>query len=214
MKTDAEQLVIGREVDGYDGSFGTLVRVVIDPIERTLTHLVVEPHLRPGQGRLVPIDLVDATSTPIELECTAAEFDCLETVEATRFLPGSSRRWGYQPDQWLSWPYYALALGGMLAGGVGVLPAVGSHRVPAGEVEIRRGDHVHATDGAIGRVQGLVIDRTDHHMTHVLLEEGHLWGVRQVAIPAAAVADIDDGVRLTLTKDEVRDLPLITVEQS
>jgi hypothetical protein len=30
--------------------------------------------------------------------------------------------------------------------------------VPLGEVAVRRGDHVHATDGDIGQVQGLVIE--------------------------------------------------------
>jgi hypothetical protein len=49
---------------------------------------------------------------------------------------------------------------------------------PLNEVEVRRGEHVHATDGDIGRVQGLVIDPSDHHVTHVLLQEGHLWGRR------------------------------------
>ena len=33
-------------------------------------------------------------------------------------------------------------------------------------------------------------------------------GKRRVAIPIGAVADFSDGVRLSLTKDEVRDLPL------
>ena len=77
---------------------------------------------------------------------------------------------------------------------------------------MRRGDHVHATDGAIGKVQGLVIDRADHHVTHVLLQEGHLWGRKQVAIPIGAVASVDNGVRLTLTKDDVRDLPPIDLD--
>ena len=80
-------------------------------------------------------------------------------------------------------------------------------RVPAGEVEVRRGEHVHATDGPIGQVQGLVIDPGDHHVTHVLLDEGHLWGKRRVAVPIGAVADFSDGVRLSLARDEVRDLP-------
>ena len=39
-----------------------------------------------------------------------------------------------------------------------------------------RGDPVHALDGEIGRVQGLLVDPDDHRVTHVLLEEGHLWG--------------------------------------
>ena len=44
-------------------------------------------------------------------------------------------------------------------------------------------------------------------MTHVLLDEGHLWGKRRVAIPISAVADFSDGVRLSLAQDAVRDLP-------
>jgi uncharacterized protein YrrD len=75
-------------------------------------------------------------------------------------------------------------------------------------VDVRRGDDVHATDGDIGRVQGLVIDPKDHHVTHVLLQEGHLWGKKEVAIPIGAVKEVAaDGVQLTLTRNQVRDLP-------
>jgi PRC-barrel domain len=85
-------------------------------------------------------------------------------------------------------------------------------RVPAGTVELQRGVHVHATDGTIGRVQGLVVDLTDDHVTHVLLDEGHLWGEKRVAIPITAVANVDEGVTLTLAKDQVRDLPSIDLD--
>ena len=46
---------------------------------------------------------------------------------------------------------------------------VTNDRVPLGEVEVRRGERVFATDGAIGRVRGLVIHPDDHGVTHVLL---------------------------------------------
>ncbi len=49
--------------------------------------------------------------------------------------------------------------------------------------------------------------------THVLLDEGHLWGQKRVAIPIGAVKDVEDGVRLNLTKDEVRDLPAVEVDE-
>ena len=81
------------------------------------------------------------------------------------------------------------------------------HSVPLGEVEIRCGEPIHATDGDIGRVQGLVIDRGNHYVTHVLLQEGHLRGRKEVAIPVSAVASTGDGIQLTITKQEVRDLP-------
>jgi hypothetical protein len=44
-------------------------------------------------------------------------------------------------------------------------------------------------------------------VTHVLLDEGLLWGKKRVAIPFSAVTGVDDGVALNLTKDEVGDLP-------
>ena len=72
---------------------------------------------------------------------------------------------------------------------------------------MRRGDHVEASDGPIGRVQGLIVDPADHHVTHVLLDEGHLWGEKRVAIPIGAVSRVDVGVRLSINKAEVRDLP-------
>jgi sporulation protein YlmC with PRC-barrel domain len=219
--SETTEFTIGSEVVCSDGGCGDLKRVVVDPVTRTLTHLVVEPRHRLGAGHLVPIDLVASTAAEeIRLRCTGSEFQALEEAEETQFLPGASGQWGYGQQQMLSWPYYGLGMGGMGVGGIGMGGAMGIgagpqattfHRVPVGEVEVRRGEHVHATDGAIGRVQGLVIDPSDHHVTHFLLDEGHLWGQKRVAIPISAVTGVDDGVRLNLTKDDVRDLPAVDV---
>jgi uncharacterized protein YrrD len=85
--------------------------------------------------------------------------------------------------------------------------------VPLGEVAVRRGAHVHATDGAIGQVQGLVIDPGSRHVTHVLLQEGHLWGRKDVAIPISAVTGVDDdGIRLNIAKQQVQDLPSVDID--
>lgn len=85
--------------------------------------------------------------------------------------------------------------------------------MPLGEVQVRRGDHVYASDEPVGRVQGLVIDPSDHHVTHILLEEGHLWGKKRVAIPISAVKRVGAIIRLNLTKDEVQDLPPVDLDQ-
>ncbi len=66
---------------------------------------------------------------------------------------------------------------------------------------------VHAVDGEIGQLKGFAVDRAGHRVTHVLLREGHLWGGREVAIPVSAVASLDEGIRLNLTKKQVEDLP-------
>jgi len=211
MMSEESEFTIGSKVVCREGACGELTRVVVDPVARALTHLVVEPRHQPGRGRLVPIDLVESVDTEIWLRCSMAEFEALEDAEETRFLPGTSGEWGYGEGQVLAWPYYGLGMGAMGPHSMPIPPVVTYDRVPVGEVEVRRGEHVHASDGEIGRVQGLVIDPSDHHVTHILLDEGHLWGKKQVAIPISAVNDMKAGVRLNLTKDEVRDLPAVDV---
>jgi hypothetical protein len=211
LMSEAIEYTIGSQVACGDGVCGELRRVVVDPIARVVTHLVVEPAHRQGSGHLVPVALLDPSARGLRVRCNLSEFSALEDAEETQFLPGAVGPWGYGQNQMLSWPYYGLGMGGAqgLATGPQVLVV---DRVPSGEVEVRRGEHVHATDGPIGRVQGLVVDPADHHVTHVLLDHGHLWGHERVAIPIGSVAGVEDGVRLKLCKREVRDLPPIDVD--
>lgn len=210
-----EAFTIGSEVNGTDGVCGELTRVVIDPVAGVLTHLVVEPRGRLGLARLVPIDLVDpdAGADPVRLGCTLAEFAQLDPAEETQFVPGTQGYGAYGPQQVLTWPYSTLGGGPGVPDRLldGVSETVTYDTVPAGEVEVRRGEHVHATDGAIGHVEGLVIDPRSHRVTHVLLQEGHLWGRKEVAIPISAVTGTDDGIRLSLAKHEVGALPPVDV---
>lgn len=90
--------------------------------------------------------------------------------------------------------------------------AVTQDSLPLGEVGIHRGDYVHATDGEIGRVEGLVIERRTHHVTHVLLQEGHFWGRKDVAIPIRAVAAFEGRIKLNIPKATVQSLPSVTIE--
>jgi hypothetical protein len=46
----------------------------------------------------------------------------------------------------------------------------------------------------------------------VLLQEGHLWGSKEVAIPISAVIRVDDGIRLSISKQQVQDLPPVDVD--
>ena len=107
-----------------------------------------------------------------------------------------------------SWPSGSDTADIGIPGGFGgnATPPVVYDRVPEGDVEVCRGDAVQATDGPIGRVQGLVLDPGNHLVTHVLLQEGHLWGRKEVAIPSTAIVSVTDGIRLSLTKVEVQKL--------
>jgi hypothetical protein len=200
-------LVIGVPVRCDDGPCGVLSRLVVDPIDNTVTHLVVEPpHHHHALGRLVPVALLadGGGDGELRLTCTLAAFRALRHAEKTEFLDGDGSWRADNPGVHMDypgmgammWPYYS-----------GRTP-VTYESVPLGEVEVRRGEHILSTTGAIGQVQGLVLGSADHRVTHVLVQRGHLWGARDVAIPIGAVTGIDaDGVHVSLSKDDIGALP-------
>jgi sporulation protein YlmC with PRC-barrel domain len=191
---EAADFKIGAKANCSDGFCGELRRVIIDPASQAITHLVIEPKHRREPGRLVPVDMVDATLGQIGLRCTIAEFDQLDVADEFDQVQGRGEGIP-QPT-------------GRAPMGVSRPARVVTHDVvPVGEVEVGRGARVHALDGEIGQVEGFVVDPGDYRVTHMLLQEGHFWGHKEVAIPISAVARADDGVRLNITKQQVEDLP-------
>jgi sporulation protein YlmC with PRC-barrel domain len=184
------EFAMGATASCVDGPGGKVSRVIIDPATETVTHLVIEPKHRLGVGRLVPLDLVDTTAGDIRLRCTVEEFGTLEAAQETELVDDVT---------------------GVLTAPMGItspVPPILQDVVPLGEADVARGEPVHALDGEIGRVQGLLVDPDDHRVTHVLLQEGHLWGRKKVSIPVSAVTGVENGIRLSLTKKQVEDLPL------
>jgi len=206
----SEAYDIGAQVACSDGACGTLTCVVLDPVRRAVTHLIVDPTHNPGQGRLVPIDLVRERGMALVLTCGLVEFEDLEFAEETQFVSATGEQLGYGEGEALNWPYYGIGLD-MGAREMADSPrSYFASRVPPGQIEVRRGERVHAADGDLGRVHGFVVDPADHQITHLLLEEGRLWGRKTVAVPIGSVTQVDiEGVTLSLTKDELRALPPI-----
>lgn len=201
------QFAMGVPANCSDGECGEVIRVVIDPIARKVTHLVVEPKHRQGMGKLVPLELVEPSSDEVNLLCNQEQFDALPAAEETDYLPGGVDFMGYGAQEVFPLPYYGL--------GAGVAPQpVTYDKLPLGEVAVRRGDPVQATDGEIGRVQGLVIEPRDGHVTHILLQDGHFWGREEIALPISAVATMNAGITLRISKQDVQDLPPVDVDRS
>lgn len=199
---------------------GEVEYVVVDPVADKLTHLVIRPDdVGPGgEARLVPIHIAAPGPDGVTLNCTRTRLNEFEAAEQSFFLPDGEpvgRR--ARGERVLEWPFYGIAPSPALLG-VPPIPEPApqiatTEHIPAGEVSIRRGERVHARDGEIGRVKGLIVVPPNSEVTHVLLDEGHLWGRKRVAIPVRDVTGIDDdGVSVRLTKDEIKDLPPVAVE--
>ena len=204
---------IGADASCSDGACGQVSRIIVNPVAREVTHLVVEPKHRNGPGRLIPADLAEAPTGQIRLRCTLAEFQAFRPAQETEVVPDLDPTGHAHSGEQRQY---------RMTGGL-VLPVRGPgapeapqevtvHSVPFGEVEVHRELTVLATDGEIGQVKGLVVE-PGHHVTHVLLQKGHMWGHQEVAIPIGAVTKIGTLlIQLSLTKHQVKGLPSVDID--
>ena len=207
-------LTIGAATVCSDGFRGELKSLVVDPRARAVTHLVIEPERAHGPGyglaRLVPLDHAAATTEPIRLRYTEAEFKDLSPAEETlaEFVPGYGA-----PVQLLpAGEGWRAARDPVVAGEtiaqiremetISLIP-----ETPAGtpEVEESRADHVRATDGDVGQFSGLRVNPDGGQVLGVLLKR-HPWGRAELAVPISKVSGFEAGVQLSITKQEVRDM--------
>jgi sporulation protein YlmC with PRC-barrel domain len=181
--------------------------VVLNPTTEQLTHLVVREARPSRTERLVPIELVQATTPElILLTCSKADFSALEIFEETQFVYTDVPHFATDPALTLIWPF--------------VVPAMRVvdepvRRIAPQELAMRRGARVRAIDGRIGRVDEFLIDPDSGQITHLILRTDHLWGKKEIAIPVAFIDHIEEGrVLLNQDKAAVAELPSIPVKRS
>ena len=214
------RLEIGRRVNCTDGVYGELADIVIDPLEKRVTHLVVQPEQGEGERGWCPSSwrrARDDEQPEIELECTLDKAQGFESVHEAAFLrlgenPANDPDWDVGVEDVLALPYYEGSDPGPSYPELDSGVTMYYDRVPKGEVEVRRASAVISADGhSLGEVDGFVVD-ADKHITHFVLERGHLWGRKEVTIPIGALARIEtDEVHIALSKDEVGALPAVHV---
>jgi sporulation protein YlmC with PRC-barrel domain len=202
------RLELGSVVRCTDLPFGELADVVVDPVSRRVTHLVVQPPDRHDRARLVPVERASAAGDDIALDCSVADVEALEPVHESAYLrvgelPVADPEWEIGTQDVLALPLYQEmdGMGSVIDPDPHVI--VNYDRIPKHEVEIRRSSAVMSADGhRLGHVDGFLVGSGE--TTDIVLERGHLWGRREVVIPAAAVARVEnDLVTLSVTKDEV-----------
>jgi sporulation protein YlmC with PRC-barrel domain len=190
------------EVHCTDGRCGRSTHIILNPAIDQVTHVVVRGRRPSFVERLVPAALVAHTAAEvILLNCSRDEFDSLEPFNQTEFVYRDVPHHAMDPSLTLVWPY-----------AVPVKRVVDDkiRAIPPGELAVRRGTQVRATDGRIGRVDEFVVDPQSGNITHLCMREGHLWEGKQVCIPVSAIDRIQEKtVHLKIDKEAVAALPPI-----
>jgi uncharacterized membrane protein/sporulation protein YlmC with PRC-barrel domain len=200
---------ISAKVECADGTCGESVTVIVNPVTRKVTHVVVQDQsLSPSNQRLVPMDQVlETTSDLVRLRCTQDELAAMVPFVETHFIKSEPAPVDYSAD------YVTYILPYALPAEPTYIP-VEEERIPLGHLAVRRGTIVEATDGYVGRVGELLVDPEGEQITHLVLQEGHLWGKKEITLPLAAIDHVsEDTVYLKLDKQSVELLPVIPVKR-
>ena len=198
------------EVHCSDGIFGRSTYIIGNPINRRITHLVVQSILPPFREYLVPVDQVEeTTNNRIKLKCTRDGLNGIDPFFYEEYTPADF------PD-YLSWPYVLPAQSGAnrIRQEVPTFTTVTHQNIPEGELALRRGARVEATDGYVGQVDELLINSNNMQVTHLVLLERHILQKREVTIPVSQIDHIDQGtVYLKLDRQGVEALPTAPIQR-
>lgn len=194
-----------------DGTEGRSVCIIVNPIYKQVTHVVIKTKGLLGQEYMVPVDLI-TSSTPqqIQLRCTHKELVAMAPFLTSQFVGPEDSEYGmYQAlttiNDGYHWPYTVAEDSELM---------VGVEQIPHDELGFHRGAVVEAIDGRVGRVDEFLVDAETCYVSHLVMREGHLWGQKELTIPVAAIDHIeDDIVYLKLDKQSVKALPGVALHR-
>lgn len=194
------------EVHCSDGIAGLSTYIIVNPINNQLTHLVVKSLKPPFSEYLVPMNNVEETAPhQIRLKCTRSEMEKMELFAHEEYM-----RTEY--PTYLCLPYVLPAQ--PVEEDVIAYVTVKHHNIPRGELEVKRGARVEATDGTIGQVDELLINSKNMQVTHLVLRERHLFQQREITIPVSQIEHVyEDTIYLKLDRKSIEALPTTPIQR-
>lgn len=195
-------LPLGAPVRASDGAVGRLTDVVVDPTERSVTHLVVEGE--DGEARLVPVRFLVPGHAPdraVVLSCSSADVAKCDSIRSFSVIgpeqfPHADEQADIGVEDMQVIPSFGAAGFGDYAvdfvSGYGIT----YDRIPTGSAELRRGSAVVSAGGdETGDLSGLLV--VDGRLTHMVLQHPLASHAESDTIPIDSVAMIETD-RITL----------------
>jgi uncharacterized protein YrrD len=199
-----------------DQSVGRVERVVLDPVTKDVTHVVVRQGFLFTEDKLMPIEMImSASDDRVVLRQDVGDLGKLPKFEEAHYVPSYFNEEDY--------PYYAegaadplywyppLGVAGYYGGPIGTpepyLERI-EQNIPDNTVAIKDGANVFSADGKhVGDVERVFIDSRSDRATHIVISQGLFFKERKL-IPTAWLNIIgEDEVHLSVDSDYVDRLP-------
>jgi hypothetical protein len=172
------------------------VCVIINPVSRQLTHIVVDEKESPFLKRLVPLDLVTTGDTNgVALDCTMAQLSTLRPLVEFEYPQGNGLHTLFAAKNERQWPQNISQK----------LPvSAESERLAPEAVKIHKSNSVRATNGRIGRAVEFLVDPTTKKIVMLITVRKYWWKTIEARVPIYQVDHFEsDLVLLKLNKNEL-----------
>jgi len=144
------EIPLQAQVECTDGICGQSMYLLINPVVDKVTHLVVK--VDPSNTEyIVPVDVISETiANIIQLRCSKAELEKMEPFVETTIVEEKvpDIGYGYGDRMYGFGSYYYLPF---VTSERTVRVPVEHRQIPWGELALRRGTRVQATDGPVGK---------------------------------------------------------------
>jgi uncharacterized protein YrrD len=187
---------------------GIVDRVVIDPLTKDVSHIVVRKGHLFNEDKVIPLNLiVTATEDKVTLQEDGVNFQALQPFEEIHFIPVVEDE-DYEHEAEEDFPHRVLPLYPYQPiGGTPVNYAVTPYpytteterHIPENTVALKEGAQVISADAKhIGKVERLFVDARNNHATYVVVSHGLLFKDRKL-VPTTWIKSVtDDEVQLSV----------------
>jgi hypothetical protein len=205
------EISLNAQVECIDGVCGHSIYVLINPVVEQITHMVVKAKASPHAEYIVPLALISESIVgTIRLHCTQAEFYMLEPFIQTGYIQERVPEYVGNVENGMGSNFYYPYVTPEMT----IYQTVENQQIPAGEMAVRRGTRVEATDGFVGNVDEFVVNPENGKITHLVMREGHAWEQKDVLIPLSAMGEPHaDTLHLKLDKHQIENLPTFPVHR-
>jgi uncharacterized protein YrrD len=183
---------------------GMVDRVVIDPLTKEVSHIVVRKGNLFSEDKVIPISLIaNAIEDRVTLQEDGINFQALQPFEEIHYIPVVANE-DEEPDtdnpRYVVplYPYQSL---GSTSVNYAVTPYTTEieRHIPDNTVALKEGAHViSADDKPIGKVERLFVDPRNHHATYLVVSHGLFFKERKL-VPTTWIKSVsDDKVQLSV----------------
>jgi len=190
---------------------GKIICVIINPISKSVTHMVVQEKGFIGIERLIPVEeILDSQSDHVTLRCSLDQFSKFDSFTEAPYIGSDEPSLNYEAEHY-SFPFSTPNFGETFEYEQWFEQ---TECIPQGELGIHRAAEVYATDGKVGEVDEFLISPKDNRISYIILREEHLWGEKLVTIPVSEIDRIEtDLIYLKLGKQDIEKFPVIPLKR-